>query len=288
MSMCAVGLVCGRPQSLRQRQLLQKSRLVVPIFRPALALIGPSLGLLPLWALFRGGPGWTDIVTIHVLVWSAVLWPTPDPLVRYCMLREVIPRGGADPAQWRDAGFEEPPEGSLRLDPRNVKTNRIVHLWTIPVRDGRLQAVDDGVQVPWGRPGTPKWAHVLGTAAFEPSPLTLLRQTDEVTIRVNPTDDTLTLRLGDAQTRRLVVLRAYLPPGVSATAERAAYRWEDGVAAASRQVIDGNTTEIRVRDGDLIVASSEGVARAYEVVFGEAVRHQLERTPQVEDYVGNG
>ena len=57
----------------------------------------------------------------------------------------------------------------------------------------------------------------------------------------------------------------------------------------TRQIITAKTPAVTLRDGDVLVMSSEGVARAFEVEMGEPIydhsRANAFRAPQLEDYV---
>lgn len=57
-------------------------------------------------------------------------------------------------------------------------------------------------------------------------------------------------------------------------------------------MVDASTTELRLRDGDILILSTEGVARAFELEIGAQVLDRAEfghqRPPQLEDYVGAG
>jgi hypothetical protein len=92
----------------------------------------------------------------------------------------------------------------------------------------------------------------------------------------------------DVQTRRMVVLRPF-PRGPDAQGETLrTYRWEEALPAGSVQVVDAATRTLSLRDGDLVVVSSEGVARAYRVEIGAPVGVDDApvpmRLPQLEDY----
>ena len=67
------------------------------------------------------------------------------------------------------------------------------------------------------------------------------------------------------------------------------YRWDQKVPAGTVQIIDATTDTVTLMDGDVIVSSSEGVARAYEVEIGADIYDRAEaeafRPPQLEDYV---
>ena len=70
------------------------------------------------------------------------------------------------------------------------------------------------------------------------------------------------------------------------------HRWESALHRDAVQVLDGATATLTLRDGDVLVTSTEGVARAYEVELGASVSAghpmTLSRLPQVEDYSSGG
>ena len=167
-----------------------------------------------------------------------------------------------------------------------------VHPWFVPVQGQRIDDLDDPIRPLWLRPPPPPPAHALGEAIFQPDPRSGRPQAETLSIRVRGQGDTSQLSGGDVQNRRLVVLRPFpqrtwLRPRASTT-----YRWERALHPDAVQVLDSATAQITLRDGDILVTSTEGVARAYEVEVGAAVHagHPLTlgRVPQVEDYSKGG
>ena len=109
-----------------------------------------------------------------------------------------------------------------------------------------------------------------------------------MTIRLRGQDDTGTLK-GSARSRRLVVLRPFLEPGESRRSQIKTYIWDRTVPDASIQIVDANTETLTLTNGCVIVLSTEGVARAFEVEIGAPIYELNEainfRPPQLEDYV---
>ena len=159
----------------------------------------------------------------------------------------------------------------------------------VPVHFSRIEDLDDPVRMLWPRPASPLSSHVMGEACFEPDPITKKPQTDEITIRIRGGSDVSSVGQGDAQTRRLVVLRAFAVPGTKSDAHLTTYRWDKSIPQQCVQIMDATTDRIRLRTGDLIVLSTAGVARAYEVECGAPVYYYPEmatfRQAQIEDYV---
>jgi hypothetical protein len=204
-----------------------------------------------------------------------------------CLLHEVVPAGGKDEAPDTTAvGFDRPPEGALRLDPLRLRRTRAIHPWLVPVRRARIGDLDDPVRALWDPPRALPGAHILGEAAFEPEDG--LQQWDVVTIRLAARGDTTRLTEDDAQVRRIVVLRPFPRLGGAGRAAPVTYRWQERLPAESVQVLDATTETCTVIDGDIIVISAEGVARAYEIEFGAPVDASADlaaiRMPQIEDY----
>jgi hypothetical protein len=90
-------------------------------------------------------------------------------------------------------------------------------------------------------------------------------------------------------TLRMVVLRPFLEPGESRKSQIRTYTWERTVPDATVQTVDANTQRLLLTNGCVIVLSTEGVARAYELEIGAPVYQLNEainfRPPQLEDYV---
>ncbi len=292
-----VSLCLGRPQHSAQRRAAGR-RDGRPWRRAAfpwlLALAGPSGVLALLLRLSEplfGAPGFSlaMLASLCLCAWAAVIWPPPRVVARHCLLHEVVPAGGHDaPSEQGARAFDAPPEGALRLDPLSVRRTRQIHPWLVPVLDPRIGELDDPVRPLWDRDPQPLSSHVLGDAAFLPDPRTRAPQEERITVTVRGNRETTALRGGEVQTRRVVVLRAFPPPGGSRAGTPRTWRWERRVPAASLQVMDARTATLELMHGDILVLSSEGVARAFELEIGEAVRAgeepQPPRPPQLEDY----
>jgi hypothetical protein len=231
-------------------------------------------------------------VALHVFAWAAVIWPPKIPVAMSCLLHEVVPGSGKDPsAQGGRVAFDLPPEGALRLEPLGIRRIRVIHHWIVPVQDPRIEELDDPVRPLWPRTPLPLATHVLGDATFEPDPSSQMPQWRTITVRLADQRDVVRLEQGNVQTRRLVVLRAF--PGRSQKGLLLpTYRWDEAVSAGAVQIVDATTERITLQDGDVLVLSTEGVARAYELEIGTAVSDWdelgRERAPQLEDYVGVG
>ena len=297
LSFFAVGLAAGRTSHLRQRLAAGRrdgKRVWGVSFGMVLAAFGPGLGLLVLslaYAATAGHPlGFEEVyvITIFACSWSAILWRPRPPVAVGVLLHEVVPEGGHDPKPEDAAvGFDRPPEGALRFTPIRLRRTRSVHPWIVPVRHGRIEDLDDPVAPLWAPPLPFHATHALGHAAFEPNAVTGTPQWAVITVRMGAGTDTMTVSEQDAQSRRIVVLRAF--PRLSG-ARRAVetYRWQSRIPAECVQVVDATTEVIQLIEGDVIVLSSEGVARAYEVEIGAALVADAEfasyRPPQIEDY----
>ena len=294
-------LMHGRAVHLAQREAARRkdgkpSR--PSLFKPALAAAGPSVGLwalIQLYGLLFGAFGFEQAILggLHVVAWAMVLWAPPAPVAVAVMLHEVVPTGGAeDEGGATAATFERPPSGALRLNPLRVRRTMAVHPWLVPVQGRRIGDLDDPIRPLWNRPPPPPAGHALGEAVFLPEPGSNRVQVDTLTIRVRGQVDTGRLQNGDVQARRLVVLRPF--PASAWLGRRAAttYRWESALHRDAVQVLDGATATLTLRDGDVLVTSTEGVARAYEVELGGSISAghpmTLSRLPQVEDYSSGG
>ncbi|MFH1466854.1 MAG: hypothetical protein ABIO70_20895 [Pseudomonadota bacterium] len=291
-------LVCSRALHAAQRRAAGRSdgaRYRRSLFAFALSLGGPAVGLAVL-LVFLGQH--TDFSmayapTLHVVFWAAVIWPRREPVARACLLHEVIPSSGADRATGQKAlSFEEAPEGALRLNPLKTRRIRVVHPWLVPVHGPRIAALDDPVRGLWpgGRPPIP--FHVLGEASFEPDPLTRKAQWDVITVHLSSRMDVASVEGTGAQSRRIAILRAFPSPGFRRRRVLATYRWQSAIPSASLQLLDATVETATLQDGDLLVLSSEGVSRAFEVELGALVYDSVEarsfRPPQLEDYVEVG
>lgn len=293
----AVGFVDDRIQIRWQRKAAGRrdgSPYAAPIFPFALALLGPSVGLFLLFWLLEGlvapvGFPQATVLALHAAAWAAVVWPPRIPLAISCVLHEVVPAAGKDPGMKAQAGFDRPPRGALRLDPLGIKRLRVVHHWLVHVRDPRIEDLDDPVRPLWPRRGFPMPHHVLGEAAFEPEESSQVPQWHTITVRLDEQRDVGRLDQGNAQTRRLAILRPYPTRGARTSRAMRTYRWDPDVPAGTLQVVDATTERLTLQDGDILVLSTEGVARAFELEIGapiydyEELQHQ--RPPQLEDYV---
>ncbi len=294
----AIGLVSGRVQHLRQRRaagLRDGSPYRVALAPALLAVGGPGIGLALLLVLFPSSQQFhlAFVGTLHVAVWASVLWPRREPIARACLLHEVVPTGGGDKETGETAlSFERPPEGALRFNPLRTRRVLVMHPWLVPVRGARIEQLDDPIQPLWPAPTPFLRHHVLGDASFEPDPVTRRTQWSEISLKMSRRQDVATVESGSAQSRRIVVLRAFPPPGSGRRRRLATYRWEQVGPQESIQVLDATARRATLRDGDLLVLSSEGVARAYEVELGAPLYTWAEaeafRPPQLEDYVEAG
>jgi hypothetical protein len=211
-----------------------------------------------------------------------------------CVLHEVIPVGGADsaPAVGQANAFDVPPEGALRFNPLATRRTLVMHPWLVPVRSSRIAELDDPIQPLWDVPPPLASDHVLGEASFEPDPLTKQDQWEVITVRLRGRADMSSVKSGDSQTKRMVVLRPFPATGRTTRARMATYRWEQNVPEDTIQILDATTQTAELRDGDILLLSSEGVAKAFEVEIGAPVFRFADanafRPPQLEDYVEVG
>lgn len=298
LAFLGAGLTDGRARHLRQRRAAGNrdgSPWRPDLFPFLLAGLGPSLGLYLLYLLFEplGGLSFDQawVAALHVVVWAGLVWPKPEPLARAVLLHEVVPVSGRDAAGADTASaFDEPPEGALRLDPRRLRRTAVIHPWLVPVRGARIADLDDPIRPLWRRPLPALPAHALGEAAFEPDPLARATQTEIITLRMRGGDERTSLGGGEGLTRRIAILRPFLPPGAPTRWRVATYAWDGRQPQEAVQIIDGDTRVATLRDGDVIVVSVEGVARAWEVDLGDALFSAADveslRPPQLGDYVG--
>lgn len=265
------------------------------LFPFLLALGGPTVGLallLQLVGLLVGGVDFDQafVGALFVVAWAAVTWTPPRPSALWCVLHEVVPVGGLERARRSTGalGFDTPPEGALRLDPLRVVRTRKVHPWLVPVHDRRIAGVDDPVRPLWVRPARPPASHILGIARAEASWGAALPR--RLVLELGAGQELATLREGDVQSRRLVVLRTWGDP--TGERDRPTWRWERRARRGAVQVVDASTERLTLEDGDIIVLSTEGVARAYEVELGEGLPPEdlagFVRVPQLEDYTAVG
>jgi hypothetical protein len=293
----SIGLLAGRARNRRQRKTAGRrdGKPYRPdLFQAALALFGPSVGLALLYQILGGLMDFSQAYAgaLYVVVWAAVLWQRPDPIARACVLHEVVPSGGGDKEAKASAlSFDRPPEGALRFNPIRTKRILVMHPWLVPVRQARIEKLDDPVRPLWAQHTPLLPHHILGEACFEPDPITRATQWDVLTIKMGARTDVSTVAAEDAKTRRIAILRAY-PRGFFRRRKVLTYRWEEKGLKESIQVIDATTERATLMDGDLLVLSAEGVARAFEVELGAPLysTHEFEsfRAPQLEDYVKVG
>lgn len=291
----AAGLADGRARHLAQRRAAgtrDGATWRPELFPFALAALGPGIGFYLLHRIFRplGGLDFDQAyaASLFVLVWVGLIWPRPEPIARAVLLHEVAPVSGRDRAPDDAASpFDAPPEGALRLDPRRMRRTRVIHPWLVPVRAARISDLDDPARPLYERQPAPMAAHALGDAAFEPDPITNSAQMDCITLRLRGGDGAVSLTQGEGLTRRVVILRPFLPPGASAVPRTPTYAWEREQPEQSVQQLDPTLDAATLRDGDVLVLSIEGVARAYEIELGAPIFTDARlRPPQLEDYVG--
>ena len=292
-----IGLLAGSNRNLRQRKAAGRRdgkphRL--DAFPALMALIGPMVGIALLYQILGGLMDFSQAYTgsLYVVVWAAVLWARPEPIARACILHEVVPAGGGDKEVKATAlGFERPPEGALRFNPLRTKRMLVMHPWLVPVSSSRIDKLDDPVRPLWPERAPLLPHHILGEASFEPDPVTRETQWDVVTIKMGARTDVSTVMVEDSKTRRIVVLRAF-PKGFMRRRRVRTYKWESGGPRDSIQVLDATVETATLMEGDLVVLSAEGVARAFEVELGKPLYSYAEfeafRPPQLEDYVKVG
>ncbi len=295
LSFLTIGLMAARAQNHRQRLTAGRKdgkpykQQVFPAF---LGTFGPFLTLTAVFLVVRGLTfSQAFVLSLLIVVWAGVVWPKPLPIMVSCVLHEVVPTGGRDPRPkgGQANAFDMPPEGALRFHPLKTKRTLVMHPWLVPVRSSRIAELDDPVRPLWDTPPPLQADHVLGDAAFEPDPATRQDQWDVITVRLKGRSDVGTMKGGDGNTRRMVILRAFPAPGTSSRSRTATYRWENRVPEESVQVLDPTTETATLRDGDILVISSEGVARAFQLEIGAPIYRLLDanafRPPQLEDYV---
>ena len=299
MTFLVEGLIDGSTRHLRQRRAAGQrdgGQWQPEKFKYALSFLGPLAGLWLLMQAIRMLQGQTPgfeqafVGAMFVLAWVAVLWPRRTPVAVHCLLSEVRPSSGKDEKGGDTAlDFDQVPQGALRINPVQMRPTRAIHPWLVPVRAGRIEDLDDPVRPLWTRPNRPRDHHVLGDASFEPDPVTRQPQTRVITVRLRAPDDVTTLSGGDIQSRRIVVLRPFPVGDARRGQQSVTYRWDDDrLPPGSIQVVDATTRELQLRDGDVLVLSSEGIARAYAIEIGEPLYTwgplSTSRPPQVEDY----
>jgi len=224
-----------------------------------------------------------------VCAWAAVVWPARIPIAVTCLLHEVVPTGGGETFVDDSASpFEKPPKGALRLNPLRLRRVRAVHPWLVPVKASRIRFLDDPIRNLWARREPPMPYHILGSATFEADELTKQAQWQRITIRLKGQEDVTTLT-GGVQAQRMVVLRPFLDPGESRKSQLKTYVWDRTVPDLTVQAVDAMTERLTLTNGCVIVMSTEGIARAYELEIAAPVYELTEaiwfRPPQLEDYV---
>lgn len=294
LAFLAVGLMAGRVQNHRQRRAAGRkdgSPYRPGLFSAVLATVGPASSLAVVFTILPDLPfNQAYAVSLLVIVWAAVVWPPPGPLMVACVLHEVIPIGGADPIPVDQANpFDVVPSGALRFNPLQTQRTLVMHPWMVPVKSSRIAELDDPIRPLWPTLPPLLTNHILGDCAFEPDPLTKNDQWDVITVRMRGQEDVATVKGGDAKSRRMVILRPFPAPGTSARSRTLTYRWDTDVPEQSVQILDATTEFAELRDGDIIVLSSEGVASAFEVEIGVPIYRTTDavafRPPQLEDYV---
>lgn len=293
----SVGLVSGRVQHHQQRRVagLKGGRPYrLGLFSFVLAAFGPSIGLFVLLLVLGDLPFTQAFVpALHVIVWGAIVWPSPQPYAVPVILYEVMPTGGKDIKAVEAANpFDKPPEGALRFNPLRSERTRTAHAWLVPVIGSRIEGLDDPISPLWPVRPPFRASQTLGDARFEPHPLTRETQTDVLTLHLKSSDGAADLAGGDVQTKRTVVLRPFVPPGFDRRRDRTTYTWERVHARDSVQVVDSTVERLTLLDGDILVLSQEGVAHAYEVEIGAPIYRAADafrfRPAQLEDYVKAG
>jgi hypothetical protein len=279
------GRVDGRKVRLVEREFL-------------FALLGP---LFTLWLTMQMVEQLTGrlvgfesafVVSLLAIAWAGVVWKRPLPRAVDVLLHEVVPAGGREEVPNGVAlSFDRPAEGALRIRPLRVRGTRSTHIWRVPVTQPRIEELDDPIRPLWRDRRAPPSHHLIGEAAFEPDAYGG-PQWSELTLRLGVGRDVTVLQEHDVQTRRMVVIRPFPAAADQRRDMQPAprtYRWEESYRPGSLQVVDGATRTLSLRDGDLIVVSSEGLARAYLVEFGQPVdtlRGRVAmRLPQLQDYV---
>ena len=292
----SVGLVSGRLRNLRQRYAAgQKDNTPYRpnLFPALLSIVGPMTTIaLMLWLIKNLTFDLAFVTALMVVVWSFVVWPNPSPIMVSVVLHEVRPTGGADPLPMGTANaFDTPPQGALRFSPAETRRTLVMHPWLVPVRSSRIKDLDDPVKPLWdARPPLPA-DHILGECAFEPDPFTKMDQWEVMTIRLKGLEDMASMYGTSAAVQRMVILRSYPAPGTDTRSRLATYRWDVSVPETSVQVLDPTTAspKAEIRDGDVLLISQEGVAKAFEVEIGAPVYRLADanafRPPQLEDYV---
>ncbi len=292
-----LGLIGGRVQHHRQRRVagLKGGRAYRPALFPlVLAGIGPTLGYAVVQFVLHDLP-FTQafVVSLLVIVWGAIVWPRPEPHAVAVMLYEVAPTGGRDTLATQTANpFDAPPEGALRFNPIRSQRTRTGHPWLVPIVGSRIEGLDDPVAPLW--PVRPPFrpSHTLGDARFEPDPLTRETQTEVLTLHLKADSGAADMSAGQVQTKRTLVLRAFIPPGFDSRRRKRTYTWEQKYARDAVQVLDSTLEICKLIDGDIIMMSQEGVAHAYEVEMGAPIYRAADafrfRPAQLEDYVEAG
>jgi hypothetical protein len=201
-----------------------------------------------------------------------------------------MPTGGNDPTISTTASpFDEPPSGALRINPLRIKRIRATHPWLVMVKASRVPELDDPIRTLWAHREPPQAFHSLGEAAFELDPFTKQEQWNEITIKLKGSSDTAALSGAAAVTQSIIVMKPFLRPGTPRRKQKTTYRWDTPILVGSIQAVDASTETLSLENGSIIVLSTEGVSRAFELEIGAAVYRFNEaagfRPPQLEDYV---
>ena len=299
LAFLAVGMICGRTKNLRQRVTAGKKdggKYRTKPFNYLFACLGSFSGLWAL-AVLQSLLGLGEfsfeqafIPSAFVIAWAGVVWPKPIPIAMTCLLHEVMPSGGNDPIISTTASpFDEPPEGALRINPLRIKRVRATHPWLVMVKASRVSEFDDPIRTLWPRREPPQAFHSLGDAAFELDPLTKQEQWSEITIRLKGGDDVAAVKGGAAVTQSIVVMKPFLRPGTPRRKQKTTYRWDKPIWEGKIQAVDASTESLSLENGSIIVLSTEGMARAFELEIGAPVYRLYDvadfRPPQLEDYV---
>jgi len=303
LAFLSVGLIAGDPVHALQRAAAGRRDGKEVRRDPAphlLAGLGPTISWLCVGGLYQliGDLdfGQAHIVALHAVAWAGALWLKPLPAAMTVLLHEVVPAGGVDRSATAAArAFDEPPDGSLRVSPLRVRRTRLVRPWIVPIKDARVSGLDDPARPLWSQNVPSAITHVLGDARFEVDPDAREPQRHTITVHVHldaPASGLANLGKDHQQFARVVVLRPHSSAPGRDHGRHTLYAWDPRLPADAVQILDGQTRELQLRNGDVVVVSSEGVAYAYELEIGSPLSglpwHSHGRMPQIEDYVKAG